>query len=103
MARYLARCLAQLLVTVVGVVTITFFLMRAIPGDPATYMLGDFATAESVTALRARLGLDRPVIEQYLLFVRRAATGDLGNSVVTGQAALTEIMNSVPWSISLAF
>ena len=103
MARYLARCLAQLLVTVVGVVTITFFLMRAIPGDPATYMLGDFATAESLTALRARLGLDRPVIEQYLLFVRRAATGDLGNSVVTGQAALTEIMQSVPWSVSLAF
>ena len=103
MPRYLARCLAQLLITAIGVVSITFFLMRAIPGDPAQYMLGDFATAESLAALRAKLGLDRPVLEQYFLFVRRAVTGDLGNSVVTGQAALTEIMNSVPWSISLAF
>lgn len=103
MPRYLARCLAQLLVTAIGVVTIAFFLMRAIPGDPALYMLGDFATADSVAALRAKLGLDRPVIEQYFLFMRRAATGDLGTSVVTGQAAMTEILGSVPWSISLAF
>ncbi len=102
MSRHLARCLAQLLGTVIGVVTVTFFLMRAIPGDPALYMLGDYATSDSVAALRAKLGLDRPVIEQYLLFMQRAVTGDLGTSVVTGQAALTEIIHSVPWSISLA-
>ncbi len=102
MSKYFARWLLQLVVTAVGVVTVTFFLMRAIPGDPALYMLGDYATADAVAALRGKLGLDLPVIEQYLRFMRRAVTGDLGNSVVTGQAALTEIFQSVPWSIALA-
>lgn len=99
--RYLSRWTIQLIVTVLGVVTVTFFLMRAIPGDPALYMLGDYATAEAVANLRARLGLDQPVAEQYLRFMGRALTGDLGASVVTGQSALREVMDSVPWSIAL--
>ena len=45
---YLARCAAQFAVALVGIVTVAFFLMRAIPGDPALYMLGDFATAEAL-------------------------------------------------------
>ena len=99
---YLGRTLLQLAVTLVGIVTVAFFLMRAIPGDPALYMLGDFATEQAVEALRARLGLDLPVWQQYLLFLERAATGDLGRSVVTGQPAMTEIVNAIPWSLSLA-
>jgi peptide/nickel transport system permease protein len=99
--QYLSRWVLQLIVTVVGVVTVTFFLMRAIPGDPALYMLGDYATADAVANLRAKLGLDLPVVEQYLGFMGRALTGDLGASVVTGQSALREVMDSVPWSIAL--
>jgi peptide/nickel transport system permease protein len=99
--QYLSRWILQLIVTVVGVVTVTFFLMRAIPGDPALYMLGDYATADAVANLRAKLGLDLPVVEQYLGFMGRALTGDLGASVVTGQSALREVMDSVPWSIAL--
>jgi len=100
---YLGRCLAHLMVTVAGIVTVAFFLMRAIPGDPAQYMLGDYATQESLAALRAQLGLDRSLVEQYLLFVARAVQGDLGTSVATGQAALTEIIDSLPASLALAF
>ncbi len=99
--QYLSRWMLQLVVTVLGVVTVTFFLMRAIPGDPALYMLGDYATADAVASLRARLGLDLPVVEQYLHFMGRALTGDLGASVVTGQSALKEVLDSVPWSIAL--
>lgn len=99
--QYLSRWVIQLIVTVVGVVTVTFFLMRAIPGDPALYMLGDYATADAVASLRAKLGLDLPVVEQYLRFMGRALTGDLGASVVTGQSALKEVLDSVPWSIAL--
>ncbi|KQP35770.1 ABC transporter permease [Pseudorhodoferax sp. Leaf274] len=99
--QYLSRWVLQLIVTVVGVVTVTFFLMRAIPGDPALYMLGDYATADAVASLRAKLGLDLPVAEQYLRFMGRALSGDLGASVVTGQSALKEVMDSVPWSIAL--
>jgi peptide/nickel transport system permease protein len=76
--------------------------MRAIPGDPATFMLGDYATKESITALRAKLGLDQPVWRQYTLFLSHAATGDFGTSVVTGQPALQEVMASIPSSAVLA-
>lgn len=102
MAAYLARCLAQLLVTVLGIVTVAFFLMRAIPGDPAAYMLGDYATKEALATLRAQLGLDRNLLEQYGLFVAHALQGDLGTSVATGQAALTEVLDSLPASAALA-
>lgn len=102
MLGYLGRCLLQLIVTVIGVVTVAFFLMRAIPGDPAQYMLGDYATKEALATLRAQLGLDRSLIEQYGLFLGRALRGDLGTSVATGQAALTEIVDSLPASMALA-
>jgi peptide/nickel transport system permease protein len=65
-------------------------------------MLGDYATKESITALRAKLGLDQPVWHQYTLFLRHAATGDFGTSVVTGQPALQEVMASIPSSAVLA-
>lgn len=99
---YFLRNALRLVLTVAGVVTVTFFLMRAIPGDPALYMLGDYATADAVANLRAKLGLDLPVLHQYGLFLMQTVTGDLGASVVTGQPAITEIANSVPWSITLA-
>jgi peptide/nickel transport system permease protein len=76
--------------------------MRAIPGDPASFMLGDYATKESITALRAKLGLDEPVWRQYTLFLSHAATGNFGTSVVTGQPALQEVMASIPSSAVLA-
>jgi peptide/nickel transport system permease protein len=99
---YLARCAGQFAVALVGIVTVAFFLMRAIPGDPALYMLGDFATPEALATLRARLGLDLPVWQQYGIFLLRALQGDLGMSVVTGEPALAEILASVPPSASLA-
>ncbi len=102
MISFLGRRLVQLIITMLGIVTVAFFLMRAIPGDPATYILGDYATKEALATLRSQLGLDKPVIEQYLIFLGRAFTGDLGSSVVTGQPALTEITSSLPSSAALA-
>jgi peptide/nickel transport system permease protein len=99
---HVARCGGQLAVALVGIVTVAFFLMRAIPGDPALYMLGDFATTEALATLRARLGLDLPVWQQYFVFLLRAVQGDLGSSVVTGQPALAEIWAAVPPSAALA-
>lgn len=102
MLGYVGRCLVHLAVTVVGIVTVAFFLMRAIPGDPAEYMLGDYATPEALATLRAQLGLDRSLIEQYVMFIGRAVQGDFGTSVVTGQTALSEIVDSLPPSAMLA-
>ncbi|MEN9590752.1 MAG: hypothetical protein RLZZ481_2538, partial [Pseudomonadota bacterium] len=102
MLGHVGRTLLRLLVTGLGIASVAFFLMRAIPGDPASFMLGDYATKESITALRAKLGLDEPVWRQYTLFLSHAATGNFGTSVVTGQPALQEVMASIPSSAVLA-
>ena len=102
MIGYLGRCLVHLVVTLLGIVTVAFFMMRAIPGDPAQYMLGDYATTEALAVLRAKLGLDRPLLEQYALFLSRALRFDLGTSVATGQPAMAEILDSLPSSAILA-
>jgi len=102
MVKYLARRLFLMGITVIGMVTVVFFLIRLIPGDPAEYMLGDYATEENLAALRAELGLNLPIYKQYLRFTQRAFTGDLGNSVVTGQPAMDEVVESLPWSAALA-
>jgi peptide/nickel transport system permease protein len=64
-----------------GVTVIVFLLIHAIPGDPATTMLGVRARPESIAALRHQLGLDKPLAEQYLLYLRDLIRGDLGESL----------------------
>jgi len=77
-------------------------MVRAIPGDPAQILLGQTATPEAVREIRTRLGLDEPIIVQYLLFLRDAATGDLGDSIVTGQPVTTTLMEKFPATLELA-
>jgi peptide/nickel transport system permease protein len=102
MERYLARQALHLAVTLAGILTVTFFLVRMIPGDPAQYMLGDYATDEALAALREQLGLNHSLFMQYGLFMLHVLQGDLGTSVVTGRPALMEILQSLPDSAILA-
>jgi peptide/nickel transport system permease protein len=84
-----------------GVSIIVFFMVRAIPGDPAQILLGQQATNEQVQQLRANMGLDRPVVVQYAVFLRDAVTGDLGNSIVTGRPVTTELLVRLPATLEL--
>jgi peptide/nickel transport system permease protein len=84
-----------------GVSIIVFFMVRAIPGDPAQILLGQQATQEQVQQLRAHMGLDKPVIVQYALFLRGAMTGDLGDSIVTGRPVITELLVRFPATLEL--
>ncbi|WP_116134262.1 ABC transporter permease [Tropicimonas sp. IMCC34043] len=81
MARYIFRRLLGMLVVIFLVLTIAFVIVRLAPGDPAALMLGPEATAEDASALRAELGLDRPILVQYLAFIGNAVQGDLGTSI----------------------
>lgn len=72
----------QLVPVLIGISIITFFLLHAVPGDPIRTMLGEKATTETVEALRARYGLDRPVVEQYWIYLKNLSAGDLGRSIV---------------------
>jgi peptide/nickel transport system permease protein len=100
----LIMILKRLLIAIpslVGVVIITFLLTRALPGDPAAYFAGPAATKEAVEQIRAKLGLDKPLIVQFGRYVKDLAQGDLGASLTTGQPVATEIRNRLPASAEL--
>ncbi len=102
MAGYITWRLFALIPTVIGVVTVVFVLLRLIPGDPAEFMLGDYATKEGLVRLRAQMGLDLPLYKQYALFMFKWAQGDLGRSLISKQPAITEVLSVFPFSIHLA-
>jgi peptide/nickel transport system permease protein len=84
-----------------GVSIIVFFMVRAIPGDPAQVLLGQQATQEQVQDLRAKMGLDKPVLVQYGVFLKGALTGDLGDSIATGRPVITELLARFPATLEL--
>jgi peptide/nickel transport system permease protein len=100
--RFLARRLVLTIPVLFGVATLVFSLIHLIPGDPARAMLGEAATQEDVDQLRTRLGLDRPLLDQYGSFLRGLATGDLGTSLRTGQPVTRQILERMPATIELA-
>jgi peptide/nickel transport system permease protein len=84
-----------------GVSIVVFFMVRAIPGDPAQIMLGQQATQEQVQQIRENMGLDKPIFVQYGLFLKDALRGDLGDSIVTGRPVTTELLTRLPATFEL--
>jgi ABC-type dipeptide/oligopeptide/nickel transport system permease component len=101
MGRVILQRLLGALPNLVGVVVVTFLLTRAIPGDPAAYFAGASATQEAVEQIRRQLGLDKPLIEQFGLYVQALFRGDLGLSLTTGQPVLQELLARLPASLEL--
>ncbi len=103
MGRYLVKRSLGLILVLLGVSLLVFGFVRLIPGDPAVVMLGERATPDSIERVRAQLGLDKPVYEQYLIFVGNALRGDLGTSVLRQEPVTREIIRRFPATIELAF
>lgn len=101
MARYVAKRLALLVITLLGVVTLTFFVSRVVPGDPARLAAGTRAKPEQVEALRTRLGLDRPLWEQYVRYISGVVRGDLGESIRTRRAVSADLAEYFPATAEL--
>lgn len=101
MLRFVVRRLLSAVPTLLAVMTMVFVLVRIVPGDPAQTILGDQASAAALQAMRERLGLDRPLLEQYVDFMGGALTGDWGASMVTGKPVLSEIARVLPYTIEL--
>jgi ABC-type dipeptide/oligopeptide/nickel transport system permease component len=100
---YLLRRIVLAIPVLLGVATLVFSLIHLVPGDPAQAMLGEGASPQDVAELRKTLGLDRPLLTQYGVFLRRAVVGDLGVSFRTGQPVVTMIVERVPATAELAF
>ena len=94
--KLIAQRLAQLVPTTVGALVLVFVLMRVLPGDPAAAMLGTNATPQAVADLRSQLGLDKPLLQQFLDYVLGLATLDLGRSL-----ALRAPVTSLVWQALL--
>jgi peptide/nickel transport system permease protein len=100
--RFLLRRLVLTIPVLLGVATLVFALIHIVPGDPVQSMLGESAAPADVAELRGRLGLDRPLPEQYLAFLGGALTGDLGRSLRTNQPVTAAIAERVPATFELA-
>jgi peptide/nickel transport system permease protein len=102
MRTYLLRRIAHTVPVLLGVATVVFLALRLIPGDPAIAMAGERASAQEIERMREDLGLNRPLPLQYVEFLGRAATFQLGRSIRTGGTIATELVANFAPTIELS-
>jgi peptide/nickel transport system permease protein len=102
-AEYLVRRLALAIVVLVGVSIVTFVVARLVPSDPAVLWVGPRAKPEQVEAARVKLGLDRPLYEQYLRYLGDVVRGDFGISVNTHRPIIDDLKVHLPATLELVF
>jgi dipeptide transport system permease protein len=102
MWQYLIRRLLWVPVTLLGIITITFALLYLVPGDPVANIVGQHADRETIMAIRQELGLDKPVLEQYVGYLARTLQGDLGRSYQSKLDVLSSILERFPATFLLA-
>ena len=101
MATFIGRRLLYLLPVLFAVTLLTFLIASLLPGDLASTMLGDQATPEKVAALRAQMGLDRPIWERYGIWLWDVLQGNLGRSFRTGETVWAAVTDRLPVSLEL--
>ena len=101
MIRHVGRRLLLAIPTLLAVFTIIFIIVRVAPGDPAVAALGDYASADAVSALRERMGLNEPIWKQYLTFLGDLTRGDLGRSLISQKPVSEQIAFVLPYTLEL--
>ncbi|TIV08944.1 MAG: ABC transporter permease, partial [Mesorhizobium sp.] len=101
MAFFLARRLVQAVLILLGVAAITFLLLYFLPADPAVLIAGRSATPHMVAAIRHELGLDQPLVMQFLHYVGNLLHGDLGRSYTQKTEVLPLILARLPATLIL--
>jgi peptide/nickel transport system permease protein len=99
---YIVKRVLLVLPTLIGVITMIFFLVRILPGDPTHLLAGEQASPEIIERLKAEFGLDRPIYEQYILYLKSVLTLDFGTSYRTYTPVIVEIMSRFPNTVILA-
>jgi peptide/nickel transport system permease protein len=102
--QFVLRRLLGAIPVILAIITIVFVVLRvAIPGDPVYILAGDTASPELIERIRQKYGLDRSVLEQYLIFVGNAVRGDLGNSLKFGEPVIDLISKAFPYTALITF
>lgn len=102
MMRLVLGRLSTLGFVLLGLSLVTFIISRLVPTDPARLIAGDMAPQSVVESIRAELGFDRPVIEQYWIYLQQLASGQLGTSIQTGRPVISDLLTYAPATIELA-
>ncbi|AFZ21053.1 ABC transporter permease [Allocoleopsis franciscana] len=102
MGRYILKRLLNLIPVLLGITLLVFILLHLIPGDPAQILAGTRATPETVEAIREQLGLNKPLLLQYLLFLGNLLRFNLGNSIMSGASIIQEIAIRWPATFELS-
>ncbi|WP_439495365.1 ABC transporter permease [Bosea sp. (in: a-proteobacteria)] len=101
MLSYTLKRLLFAIPSLLGVLTVVFFIVRIAPGDPALVILGESASAQALAALREQLGLNKPLHIQYAEFIWSVLHGDLGRSMISNQPVLNEVWRVLPYTLEL--
>jgi peptide/nickel transport system permease protein len=99
--RYLLHRFLFILPQLLGIVLVSFLLVKSIPGDPAVLMLGPTATPDAIASLRTQMGLDQPLYMQFILYVTHLLHGDLGTSWQTTRPVLDDLIQRFPATLEL--
>ena len=102
MAEYIVKRLLSAIPVVLGITVIVFVIMALIPGDPATAILGSYATPENVEKLNRDLGLDKPLVQQYFIWLGNMLSGDFGTSFALNRPVLDEVLERFNATLILA-
>jgi len=101
MRKFIFRRLIQLIPLLIGVSLISFFVMHLAPGDPTALFTDPNIDPVELARIRANWGLDKPIIVQYFYWLKNAVQGDFGNSYMTGQPVINEILERLPNTLLL--
>jgi len=101
MSQYILRRLLVLPIVLLGVSVLVFMVLHLVPGNPAQVIAGPDAPPETVAAIEKQLGLDKPLPEQYAIYLGRVLHGDLGRSLRTKRPVLSDVMDALPKTIEL--
>ncbi len=102
MTGYIVKRLLAMILVLIGLSVIVFLIMALIPGDPATAILGAFATPENVARINRQLGLDQPLWDQYFIWVGNLLHGDFGRSYILNRPVLDEVLDRFGATLILA-
>jgi len=101
MTGYLIKRILALIPVLLTVSVVVFMIIHFIPGDPAAAMLGSQATEEQLTQMREQMGLNKPLMVQFSIWILNLVQGDLGSSLVSDQSVLSLIANRLPVTLNL--
>jgi peptide/nickel transport system permease protein len=101
--QFLIRRLLLAIPALLGLMVLTFVLVRVVPADPATTLAGETASPQQVEEIRRKYGFDLPIYQQFAIYVGQVASGDLGNSVFSNRPVMLDVRRTLPATLELIF